>query len=223
MKISEIPWFNRPNTRLKRYGADVLSDAELFAIIIGRGNQNENAIDLSNRILGLYNLDKLSKLSFEEIKKLVSDEVKSMKIIAMFELFRRTNKLQNNGFKQKITTAIDVYHRYVDQLKDQKQEHFIALYLDTKNQIISESIVSKGTLNASLIHPREIFNPAIRESANSIILLHNHPSGDPTPSPEDEQVTKNLVSAGDLLGIMILDHIIIGSKGYVSLKEKGVI
>jgi DNA repair protein RadC len=223
MKINQMPWFNRPNTRLKRLGVEVLSDAELLAIIIGRGNPTENAIDLSNRILQQKNLPALSYLSYEEIKAIIQDDVKSMQIVSLFELHRRTNKLLNKGFKQQIKTAEDVYHKYIEHMQHQKQEHFIALYLDTKNRIITENIVTKGTLNASLIHPREIFKTAIKVSANSIILLHNHPSGDPSPSTEDEQVTKNLASVGELIGISILDHIIIGSQGFVSLKEKGVI
>jgi DNA repair protein RadC len=223
MKINEMPWFNRPNTRLKRFGAEVLSDAELLSIIIGRGNKQENAIDLSNRILQTKNLPALSHLSYEEINAIIEDDVKAMQIVSLFELHRRTNKLQKKGFKQQIKTAEDVYHKYIDQMQHQKQEHFIALYLDTKNKIITEKMVTKGTLNASLIHPREIFKTAIKVSANAIILLHNHPSGDPSPSTEDEQVTKNLASAGEMIGISILDHIIIGSQGYISLKEKGVI
>lgn len=223
MKIIEMPHFTRPNNRLKSQGVHSLSDAELLAIILGRGNPKENAIDISNRILNSYNLTKLSNLSYDELNHYLKDDVKSMKITAMFELLKRTNKLEKNGFKQKIKTAQDVYNRYIDQLRHQKQEHFIAIYLDTKNQIITESIVSKGTLNASLIHPREIFNPAVKVSANSVILVHNHPSGDPKPSSEDEAVTKSLASAGELLGINILDHIILGDQDYISLREKGVI
>ena len=223
MKIADMPWFTRPNIRLKRQGVQSLSDAELLAIIIGRGNRKENAVDLSNRILNMFNLKRLSSVSYIELNHEIDDEVKSMKITAMFELFRRTQKLMDNGFKQKIRTAEDVYNRYSNQLRHEKQEHFIALYLDTKNKIITESLVSKGTLNASIIHPREIFNPAIKVSANSIILLHNHPSGDPSPSNEDELVTKNLIAAGDLIGIPILDHIIVGDTSFISLKEKGSI
>jgi DNA repair protein RadC len=107
----------------------------------------------------------------------------------------------------------------VDKLQDKKKEHFYALYLDTKNQIIEEKLVSKGILNASLIHPREVFNPAIRASSNSVILVHNHPSGNYTPSKEDKEVTKLLDNAGNLLGINVLDHIIIGKDGYYSFKE----
>lgn len=223
VNIYEIPRYNRPGVRLQRNGPKHLSDSELLAIVLGRGNKNENAIDMSHRILGSYNLNQLADLDLSELKTLVDTDVKALKISAMFELFRRTNKLHKKGFKQKISNAKDVFNHFADDLASLKQEHFIALYLNTKNQIINEHLVSKGTLNASLVHPREVFNPAVKASANSVILVHNHPSGDPTPSKEDETVTKNLVDAGELLGISILDHIVIGNNEFISLRETGII
>ena len=223
LNIYEIPRYNRPGIRLQRIGAQHLSDSELLAIILERGNKHENAIDMSHRILKTHNLNQLADLDLCELKNLVDNDVKALKITAMFELFRRTNKLHKQGFKQKITNAQDVYNQLSDELRSLKQEHFIALYLNTKNQIIRKHLVSKGTLNASLVHPREVFNLAVKASANSVILVHNHPSGDPTPSKEDETITKNLVDAGELLGISILDHIIIGDNQFISLREKGII
>lgn len=223
MKMYEIPRYNRPGVRLQRLGPTHLSDAELLAIVLGRGNKKENAIDMSHRILKTHNLDKLENLDLTEVKTIVDTDVKALKITAMFELFRRTNKLHKKGFKHKITNAKDVYNQVSDELIPLKQEHFLALYLDTKNRIIKKHLVSKGTLNSSLVHPREVFNPAVKASANSIILVHNHPSGDPTPSKEDETVTKNLVNAGELLGISILDHVVIGNNEFISLREKGVL
>jgi len=208
---------------LKRHGVKVLSDAELLAIILGRGNKEENAVDLSNRVLKTTNFNQLETLTLPELQEYFKDEVKAMKMMSMFEIFRRTNQLQKQGFKEKVTNARDVFNRYVDQLKGEKQEHFIALYLDTKNKLIQDKLISKGTLNASLIHPREVFNYAIKASANSIILVHNHPSGDATPSTEDEVVTKNLANAGELLGIHVLDHVIIGEHDFTSLREKGIL
>jgi len=219
MKISDIPWQNRPGIRLKQEGASALSNADLLAIVLGRGNFEENAIDISNRVLKSYDFDKLSDLSFHELKEEFRNQVPAMKIMAMYEIFRRTNKLKKMGNKRKIETAKDVFNYYVDKLQDKKKEHFYALYLDTKNQIIEEKLVSKGILNASLIHPREVFNPAIRASSNSVILVHNHPSGNYAPSKEDKEVTKLLDNAGNLLGINVLDHIIIGKDGYYSFKE----
>jgi len=219
MKIKDIPWYNRPGIRLKKKGVSNLSDAELLAIVLGRGNKEENAIDLSNRVLNNYNFHKLSNLELSELEKEFKNNVKAMKINAMFEIFKRTNRLNKKGFNKKIRTAEDVFNYFTDELQNKKKEHFYALLLDTKNRIISEELVSVGILDASLIHPREVFKSAIKASSNSIILVHNHPSGDCTPSNEDKEVTKILENSGDLLGIKVLDHIIIGKDNYYSFKE----
>ena len=219
MKIKDIPWYNRPGVRLRKNGASSLSDAELLAIVLGRGDKTENAIDLSNRVLGISNFNKLSELALIELESLLRNPVKAMKIQSMFEIFRRTNRLNKKGFKTKISNAEDVYNYFKDSLEIKTKEHFYALLLDTKNRIIGEELISVGTLNASLIHPREVFAPAIKASANSIILVHNHPSGECAPSKEDEEVTKIIKDAGQLLGINLLDHVIIGKDGFKSLKE----
>lgn len=223
MKIKDIPWYNRPGMRLKKKGVGILSDAELLAVVIGRGNTKENAIDISNRILKSYNFDKLSVLSFHELKTEFKNQVPAMKILAMFEIFRRTNRLKSKGFKVKIKNAEDVYNYFKDELEVKNKEHFYALFLDTKNRIIGEELISVGTLNSSIIHPREVFNPAIKASANSVILVHNHPSGDCKPSEEDGDLSKILKNAGDLLGIIVLDHIIIGKYDFYSLKQKDIL
>ncbi len=222
MRIREIPWYNRPGIRLKRKGAQSLSDAELLAIVLGRGDKTENAIDMSNRVLGCYNFNKLSDLSICELEKVLKNNVKALKIQAMFEIFRRTNRLKKNGFKTKISTAEDVYRYFVDELEVKNKEYFYALFLDTKNRILKEELISVGILDASLIHPREVFNPAIKASAHAVILVHNHPSGDCEPSSEDKEVTKNLVNVGGILGINVLDHVIIGKNNFMSMSEKGV-
>ena len=178
MKIYDMPRFNRPGIRLKRKGVSALSDAELLAIVLGRGNKEENAIDLSNRVLKSQNFHKLADLSLNELENEFKNEVKAMKIQSMFEIFRRTNKLMKSGYKQKIVSAEDVFNHFVDELKNKKNEYLYALFLDTKNRIIDKKEISKGTLNASLIHPREVFKPAIQASSNSVILVHNHTSGD---------------------------------------------
>ena len=223
MKIKEIPWYNRPGIRLKRKGVSSLSDAELIAIVLGRGDKNENAIDMANRVLSGNNFDKLADLSLSELEQEFRNPVKAMKMVAMFELFRRVNRLNKHGFKQKIKTAEDVYHYFVDELHDKKKEYFYALYLDTKNQVIDEELVSVGILNASLIHPREVFVTALKAHCESIIIIHNHPSGDCEPSENDKDVTKLLVNAGEILGIKVLDHVIVGNNNYMSMKEKGFI
>lgn len=223
MKIKEMPWFTRPWTRLKKQGVSSLSDSELLAIVLGRGYQKENAVDLSNRVLKEYNFNKLANLSLPELEKEFKNDIQAMRIQAMFEIFRRTNKLEKHGFSKKIETAEDVYNHFVDELKDKKKEHFYALYLDTKNRIIEEELVSVGILDASLIHAREVFSPAIKANCRSVILVHNHPSGDCEPSDADKEVTKLLFDAGDVLGIKLLDHVIIGKENFMSLKESGFI
>ena len=223
MRIKEIPWYNRPGIRLKKKGVGSLSDAELLAVLLGRGNTNENAVDISNRVLKSFNFDKLSGLSFHELKTEFKNQVPAMKIQAMFEIFRRTNRLKDKGFKVKIKNAEDVYNYFKDELEVKNKEHFYALFLDTKNRIIGEELISVGTLNASLVHPREVFNPAIKSSANSIIIVHNHPSGDSKPSKEDEIATNILKKAGNVLGINLYDHIVICKDEFFSLKEMGIL
>jgi len=224
MNIREMPWFERSGARLKRNGPEVLSDAELLAIVLGRGSKEENVIDCSRRVLREQNLHYLAEQSLPELAKTFGDDtVKALKVSAMFELFRRTNRLKVKGFSTKIQSAEDVYHYFADRLAEKKKEYFYALCLDTKNRIISETLVSVGILDASLIHPREVFNPAVKASCHAVILVHNHPSGEAEASAADIEVTKMLYNAGDIIGISILDHIIIGKNGYSSMKEKGII
>ena len=218
MRIKDIPWYNRPGIRLKKKGVSALSDAELLAIVIGRGSRSENAVDLSNRVLKSFNFDRLGSLSFHELKLEFKDQVPAMKVVAMFEIFRRTSRLESKGFKVKIKNAEDVYNYFKDTLANKNKEHFIALFLDTKNRIIGEEVVSVGTLNASIIHPREVFCSAIKASANAIILVHNYPSGDCSPSIEDEEITMTFCITGAILGMQFLDHIIIGKDGFVGMK-----
>jgi len=223
MNIREMPWFERPGARLKRGGPEVLSDAELLAIVLGRGSKEENVIDCSRRVLREANLNVLAELPVPQLARLFrDDEVKALKVSALFELFRRTNRLKAAGFSTKISCAEDVYHLFADRLAEKKQECFYVLALDTKHRVLSETCVSVGILDASLIHPREVFRPAIQAAAHAVILVHNHPSGEPEPSSADVEVTKLLKEAGSVLGIEVLDHIIIGHENYSSIKDKGV-
>ena len=200
MNIREMPWFERPGARLKRSGPEVLSDAELLAIVLGRGSREENVIDCSRRVLREQNLNYLAEQSLPELAKTFGDDtVKALKVSAMFELFRRTNRLKVKGFRTKIQSAEDVYHYFADRLAEKKKEYFYALCLDTKNRIISETLVSVGILDASLIHPREVFNPAVKASCHAVILVHNHPSGEVEASAADIEVTKMLYNAGDII------------------------
>ncbi|MFA6088840.1 MAG: DNA repair protein RadC [Candidatus Woesearchaeota archaeon] len=218
MRLKDIPWFNRPGAKLKKDGASSLDDAELLSIIFGKGNKEENAIELSNKLLSQYNIAKLENASFSELKEILKDDVKVFQIMAFCELNKRFSKLKKNGFALRITCARDVFNIFVDDLQNKKKEYLCVLLLDTKNKIIDKKIISIGTLSASLIHPREVFNLAIKESANSIIVVHNHPSGDTEPSDADLSICERLIECGNLLGIKMLDFIVIGD-GYWSHVE----
>lgn len=220
MRIKDLPWFNRPASKLVKKGVDSLDDAELLAIIFGKGDKKESAIELSNRLLKKYNLHKLEELGFNELKKECNnDHVKALRILSLIELSKRYNKLTNKGYKKKISNARDIYNTFVDEFGKKKKEHFICLYLNAQNRIIKEEIISIGTLDTSLIHPREVFNTAIKEGAKSIVLVHNHPSGDVTPSEGDLRATDRIKETGKILKISLMDHVIIGKEGYFSFKE----
>jgi DNA repair protein RadC len=222
MKIKDMPWFDRPWTRIRKDGVDKLSNAELLTVILGSGTKEQSSFEIANSVLSKYHFNHLEDLSLLELKKEFGNEILAMRMYAMFEMFRRTNRLNKGGHKIKIKNAKDVFDIFSDRLKNCKKEEFYVLLLDTKNNVIGENKVSVGTLNASLIHPREVFNPAIKASSNSVILVHNHPSGDCESSKEDEMATEKLCKAGELLGINVLDHVIIGENDFISLKEKGV-
>src|SRR3989338_4135781 len=171
-------------------------------------------MELSNRLLKNYNLHGLEGLSYRQLQKICGDHIKPLQILSFVELSKRYNKLINGGYKQKITSAEDVFNRFKDRLGQEKQEHFIVLYLDSKHQILKEETISIGTLDASLVHPREVFKRAIQESAYGIILVHNHPSGDPSPSQQDVEVTREIMKAGEVVDIKLLDHVIISLDNY---------
>ena len=205
-------------TNRERNGIDSLSNAELLAIILQKGSKNENVIDLSNRLLSIPNFNEMSIQELQKIKGI--GEAKSMQIKAIFELNKRLGNKQ--AYNKEITCAKDVYD-IMYFLKDKKKEHLYGLYLDTKNKVIDKpELISIGILDASLIHPREIFTQAIRKSAKSMILVHNHPSGDTNPSDEDINVTNRLMDAAKLLEIKLLDHVIIGNE-FFSFREKGLL
>lgn len=209
MKIKDLPEQNRPRERFLKYGPETLSDAELFAILLRTGTIQENVIDMSNRLISTYGLDKLFECSLKELQEIKGiGETKAIELLTIAELQKRINQFKKPI--KKISSAEDVFNHFHERLKDKKEEHFYILMLNTQNNIIGEHLVSKGILDASIIHPREVFRPAIRNSASKIILVHNHPSGDPSPSPEDKEINKKLKQAGDGLGIKIIDSVIVG-------------
>lgn len=207
---------NRPRERFIRFGCEALSNSELLAIILQNGTFNTNALDVSNKILSEYSLEKLPGLSIKELQRIKGiGIVKAMQIRSIFEL----NKRLNHEIKKIniVKNAKDVYNYFSDELFQKKQEYFYTLLLNSRNEIIKKELISIGILNASLIHPREVFKSAIKESANAIILVHNHPSGDPNASEEDIIVTRELINAGDIVGIKVLDHVIVYDGGYSNI------
>ncbi|CAD6492761.1 MAG: RadC-like JAB domain protein [Candidatus Argoarchaeum ethanivorans] len=219
MRIKDISKENRPRERFLKAGASGLSDAELLAVILQTGTRDENVIDMSNRLISKYGLDKLSDLSLKELQEIKGiGPAKAMQIKALFE-FNKRHAISKREEKP-IKCARDVYDYALPLLSGKDREHFMILHLDAKNKVIKDEIISIGTLNASLVHPREVFKSAIKESANAIVLVHNHPSGDCGASLEDKEITEKLIAAGEVLKIKILDHVIIGRESYWSWKEE---
>jgi DNA repair protein RadC len=221
--IKELPVDERPRERLVQFGANALSSAELLAILLRTGTPEMTAVQLAQHLLtSMGSLRAIASAKPSELAQVKGIGLaKAAQLLAAVELGRRI-ALEAMGEQPAITRPEDVYALLHHQLRDEKQEHVILLLLNTKNRVIQQSTLTKGTLDASLLHPREVFREAIRHSASSIILAHNHPSGDPTPSSEDIQMTNRLHQAGQLLGIDLLDHVILGDGRWVSLKAQGV-
>jgi len=221
--IRDLPLGERPRERLVKYGSAALSEAELLAIILRTGTPRENVLDLSKRILRDYNLGELCQLGINEIQKFRGiSTVKACQILASVELARRINSF-GKAINPLLNSSKEVFSLLGPELRFLKKECFIGLYLDTRNSLIKKEMISLGNLNTSVVHPREIFNLAIRESANSVIIVHNHPSGNPEPSKEDIEITKILIRAGQVIGIPIIDHVIIGDKSYFSMADRNLI
>jgi len=222
--VRDIPQNERPRERMLQFGAQSLSNADLLAILLRTGSTNESVFHLAHKILAeLQSLQNLYETTIEELTKIKGiGPAKAIQIKAAIELGKRIAK-QSSEEKVTVHSPQDVANYLMEDMRVLKQEHFLVLLLDTKNQIVSKETISIGTLNASLVHPREVYKPAIKKSVSAIIIAHNHPSGDPTPSQEDIEVTKRLMKAGEILGIDLLDHVIIGDFRYYSLKDKELI
>jgi DNA repair protein RadC len=222
--IKNWPESERPRERLLRHGAGTLSEAQLLAIILRTGRGNKSALDLAIEILDsfgeLKKIDSASLGEFAPFKGMGKAKIAQLK--AAFELGRRLG--EEPCIKGPIFSSChDVYSYYCHRFRNLKKEVFYCAMFDTKNRIFKDCRISEGTLTNSLIHPREAFRDAIKESAASVIFVHNHPSGDPSPSREDILITERLVSAGEIVGIRVLDHVIIGDERYTSMSEKGYI
>jgi DNA repair protein RadC len=223
-RVKDWPEGERPRERLIKYGADKLSDAQLLAIILRTGSDAGGVMELSLTLLetfrDLRSIDNASIAELSALKGLGTAKIAQLK--AAFELGKRLMSGSVDG-KPVFSSSYALYTYFAPRFNNLKKEYFIAVLLDTKNRLIREYKVSEGTLTNSLIHPREAFKEAIKESAASVIFVHNHPSGDPAPSRDDINVTERLRAAGDIIGIAVLDHLIIGDGRYVSFREKGII
>lgn len=214
---------DRPRERLERYGAENLSNLELLAILLRVGTAKLSVLHLAEMLLARFNnLTTLSRASITELSEIRGMGLsKAVQLLAAFELGRRLQIAEASDFPA-VSSPQEVAKMIIPRLRFLEQEHFLSIHLNTKNKVLAIETITMGTLDSSLAHPREVFKSAIRRSCAAIILAHNHPSGDPRPSKEDLNLTRRLKEAGDLLGISVLDHIIIGDGKYTSLKEEGL-
>ncbi|MER2028133.1 MAG: DNA repair protein RadC [Solibacillus sp.] len=222
MKIHDVHEADRPRERLIRQGARSLSNQELIAILLGTGTKRESVLTVANRVL--INFEKLHNLKHATLEEMTGingiGEAKAVLLLAAIELGRR---LASKDLEERFTirSPEDAATFLMQDMTSLQQEHFVCLFLNVKNQVLHKQTIFVGSLNASIVHPREIFREAVKRSAASIICSHNHPSGIPTPSPEDIDVTTRLYEAGKIVGVDLLDHVIIGDHQFISMKEKG--
>ena len=210
-----------PREKLERLGPEGLRDEELLAILLRTGYEGRNVLEISRGIVKRYPVNKLVDMDLKELTTIKGiGRAKAAGLVAGFELAKRGLN-QGIGIEPAITSPADVLGLLTD-IKDLRKEYFVALFLNARNQVICRENVSVGSLNASLVHPREVFVPAVGSSAASVILAHNHPSGDVTPSREDIELTRRMVQAGEIMGIEVLDHLIVGSERFLSMKEANV-
>lgn len=224
MMIRDVPKSERPRERLLRDGALVLSNQELIALVLGSGTRSESVLELAGRVIqhfdGLKLLKEATTAELMEIHGI--GQAKAVQLCAALEIGRRIKQFPVEE-THVVRSPQDVADYMMEEMRHLKQEHFIALYLNTKNAVLHKKTLFIGSLNASIVHPRELYKEALRYSAASFICLHNHPSGNPEPSQEDIEVTKRLTETGKMLGIELLDHIIIGDRRFCSMKEKGYV
>jgi DNA repair protein RadC len=215
---------DRPRERLATHGVAALSEAELLALLLRTGCRGLDAVGLSSRLLsGVGGLAPLLELPIDALCSVPGlGRTKAASLMAAAEIGRRlaSRRLLPGDV---IRSPIDVHRHFHQRLRDSRREHFMVLLLDGRHRVMSESQISQGTLTASLVHPREVFRPAVQAAAAAIVLVHNHPSGDPTPSPEDLDVTRRLVAAGEVIGIRVVDHVVVADSGFHSFQESGEI
>jgi DNA repair protein RadC len=224
MTIRDLPPADRPRERLQRLGVEALSAQEILAVILGRGIAGESVMVTAQRLLSQFGgLKGIAGASLEELSQVRGIGLaKGSQIKAAVELSRRTEGYGDPTDKTTIKTPEDVYALAQGRLKGKKKEYFLAVLLDTRNHLIKLAEISIGSLDGSIVHPREVFKEAISASAASVIFVHNHPSGDTEASDDDIRLTKRLAEVGEIVGIDVLDHVIIGGKNYLSLKRQGL-
>lgn len=226
MQIKQMPTQERPQEKLLYRGASSLSNAELMALVIRTGTSDKSAIQLGEDVIS-YVSSKVGDLGRADVRELTEIEgigfSKASSIVASVELAKRLLGNSKSKYKVIIKDSADVANLLMEEMLYEKRELVIALLLNVKGEIESKEIISVGELSATNIHPREVFSPAIRKGAASIIVAHNHPSGDPSPSNEDIIATKRLIEASKIVGINLVDHVILGHRKYVSLKAEGII
>ncbi|MHB8369764.1 MAG: RadC family protein [Leptospirales bacterium] len=221
-KVSEWPPYERPREKLVSSGARHMNDSELLAILLRTGNKNESAVALAQRILTTFGgIPGLSRALVPELSKIKGVGLaKGAQILAALELGRRLSE-RSLVPEESIRSGESVYRLLGPRLREERKESFWVLLLDTKHRLRRLEKISEGTLSMTPVHPREAFSPAVRESAAAVIFVHNHPSGDPEPSPDDWALTSRLVECGTLLGIRVLDHVVTGDHAFVSLRDRG--
>jgi DNA repair protein RadC len=223
MKIKDLPKIERPREKLISKGSQNLKDEELLAILLGTGTNGKNVIEVAKQVLNKYSKKRLLKLTYDDLSKIKGiGSAKACVILAATELTKRALKIEETTLPI-IRSTKDVVAQAV-YLRDRTREHLMAIYLNARNEMIwKKQSTFIGTLNANLVHPREIFAEALKQNAASVILVHNHPSGDAEPSQDDLEITKRLTEAGKIMGIEVLDHIIITKNKIFSFKERGLL
>ncbi|MDO3378411.1 RadC family protein [Geoalkalibacter halelectricus] len=225
-RIKDWPEEERPREKLLARGAEALSDAELLALILRTGDATTRTSALDHARLLLARFGGLRQLAAASIAELCLIKgigpAKAVEIQAVFQIARRFADARLRP-GDRFTSSEEVFRSYHERLRDHKREVFYTLLLDSKNRLIREVPISEGSLTASIVHPREVFAPVIRESASAVLFVHNHPSGDPTPSREDLDITRRLKDVGELVGVRVLDHIVVGDGRYVSFADRGLL